>query len=137
MSGGTRLWQPIIPWRLLSVEGGTRAELLEIYDTPFIRSRCLDFDSGKGRIYRDGDRALTEYPPRLSSDWIPPCRHSREQIVRRIAIAAGDLLEMLFRTRIFFDVPDEQRTELARTHSSTLRLHRVMMDHILKQRSES
>jgi hypothetical protein len=131
--GGTRLWQPIIPWRHLRADDASTAEVREQYDTPFVRSHCLDFDSGKGKIFSNGNDALIEYPSTPSVSWAPSHTHQREYIVHRSALAAGDLLEMMFRKGLSATVPAEYQDDFLATASSTLRLHRTIMNHILRQ----
>jgi len=132
--GGTRLWQPIIPWRHLQADDGSPGDVRGQYDTAFVRSHCLDFDTGKGKIFSDGEKTLSEYPSTPSASWIPPQKHAREYIVHRSALAAGDFLELLFRSRVLAVGPKEHETGFQETGASTLRLHRTIMNHILRQR---
>lgn len=130
--GGTQLWQPIIPWRHLRSDDGL-ADVRGYYDTAFVREHCLNFDTGKGRIFSDGNHVLSEYPPHPSTSWMPPQRHPRAYIVHRSALAAADLLEMLFRERLSAAVPAEHKTDSHAVAKSALRLHRMLTNDILKQ----
>ena len=124
--GGTQLWQPIIPWRHLRRDGGGLADVRGYYDTEFVRRHCLNFETGKGRIFSGGNQALAEYPAHSSISWMPPQRHPREHIVYRSALAAADLLELLFRERLSAAVAPEHKADFLAVAKSTLRLHRTI-----------
>ena len=61
-----------------------------------------------------------------------PQKHAREYIVHRSALATSDLLEMMFRSRMLAVGPKEHETDFQETGASTLRLHRTIMNHILR-----
>ena len=131
--GGTQLWQPIIPWRHLRPDGEGLADVRGYYDTEFVRRHCLNFETGKGRIFSGGNQALAEYPAHRSISWVPPQRHPRDHIVYRSALAAADLLELLFRERLSAAVAPEHRADFLAVAKSTLRLHRTITNDMIRR----
>lgn len=133
-SGGTQLWQPIVPWQPNSNAADLEA-MRRAYDTDFVRRNCLDFDRGKGRLFRRNRNELVVYPSEPSTSWIPRTTVPVEEAVHDVAVMVSDLLGKLFENHARLDdLPAEFRLAIESEIASTMRLHLIMRRHLLAQR---
>ena len=134
--GGTQLFQPVISYGHFFEENGKNADLYDLYNTQYVRKNCLNFEKGKGKIFRRDRQKMVEYPQKPVLDWIPKQRFSRGEVSHQLGVIAGNFLEELF-----LDCPSYERLkpEEHKRHiderEGVLRLHKTIMDHYIKQKS--
>lgn len=134
-TGGTQLFQPMIPYDFLRTEDGSRVDMLNLYDNPYVRANCMDFDSGRGRIFRRERNRLVKYSTTASPEWLPKQRFPRGVIVHQTGVVAGQLLEQLYCNHTSFDLlSDEDRREREAEIEGALALHGKIMEHFLHQK---
>jgi hypothetical protein len=100
-TGGTQLFQPMIPNNLLqSDKNDGTTDVLGMYDTQYVKSCCMDFEAGRGYIYRRDRNRLVKYPENPSIDWIPKQKFPFIEVRKQTTALAGEYLEELCRNFI-------------------------------------
>lgn len=134
-SGGTQLFQPMVPFKHFFHETGEPADFRDTYDTDYVRNNCMDFDRGKGVIFRRDRNSVVRYPDKPSLDWIPKQRFLRGEILYETGLLVGELLEDLFlAVPPLEDVEPSEASARQKAINSILGLHRVMMEHLKQQK---
>jgi len=136
-SGGTQLFQPIIPYKSIYDENGVPANIDEMYNTEYVQAHCLDFAKGKGIILkRDRDKFI-RYSQMSSLDWLPKQSFPRGEVFFEVGLEIGTYQEELF-----LDMPSiEGLSDDAKAYRKTqsegaVKLHRLIMDHLRKQKDK-
>ena len=129
-TGGTQLWQPMIPWGHLRFDDGTRADVFRYYETEYVQGHCLDFERGRGRVLRRVGNQLVTYPLEPSNSWIPGRRLPRGEAMHRSGMDAGIVLEKLFR----YHALSSYSGDVQDAANSALRLHKTILTHFERQR---
>lgn len=120
-TGGTQLFQPMIPYKLVLKSDG---DLSDFYDNPYVRENCMDFKSGRGRIFRRDRYTLKEYRSSPSLEWKPKQRFLRDIVMYETQIIALEFLEELSQLIV---LPQESKVffeEALKLHSTMLDLYR-------------
>jgi hypothetical protein len=133
-TGGTQLFQPMIPYGVLLREKGELA-FRDCYDNEYVRTNCMDYEKGRGVILRRHRNELVKYSTEPSKEWIPNQRFPREQIIHQAAVLAGEFLADIYRKHPSFDrLPEEQRKKFEKKRDDLLRLHKKMMKEFTAQK---
>ena len=134
-TGGTQLFQPMIPYDFLRTKDGEVADCAEFYDNDYVRANCMDFAAGRGMIFRRQRKTLVAYSSLSSKEWIPKQRFPRGELHHQTGVLAGNFLKEIYENHPSFDnLPEDQRTEREMERVGALRLHKTMMDHYLAQK---
>ncbi|MBN2641393.1 MAG: hypothetical protein JXR78_07060 [Victivallales bacterium] len=134
-TGGTQLFQPVIPYVHFRSECGEVADYSELYKVPYVKSRCMDFKTGRGLIYRRDCNHLVEYPDAPVRDWIPKQKFARGEVQHQTSVLAGEFLEDIYRNHPSFDALSDNERERRETEiESAIRLHKTIMDHFINQK---
>jgi hypothetical protein len=124
-AGGTAILQGIIP----PEQRGSP----EVSD-PFLISNCRDYANGRGHIFMQQMGAAALYPETPSSQWLPPEQFSKMECMTDLVFLTDTYL-----TRRSSDRPDmgdltkEQVDFVNVSTSGILKLHKVMIEHVLHQ----
>lgn len=130
-SGGTEIYQPIISRTMIH---SGQDDFAEYYDNSYVRDHCIDFDSGRGKLYQRLAEGLREYPAIPSLDWIPKRTFSTHELLAQLGLRSGVLQDCLFA-----DVPSmenlspERRRSLEAEIDGVRKLHAGIMAHFKKQ----
>jgi len=89
--GGSQLYQPVVPQLVKSVGG----DVLELYENNYVKDRCFDFNSGRGKVFQLTSGTLQEYPLTPSRDWVPPLAIPKSILLDALPIQAMDWLKKL------------------------------------------
>lgn len=135
-TGGMQLFQPMIPYNQAFEEDGSPANLLDFYDTEYVRSNCLDFDSGRGHIFRREGNDLVRYSQTASTEWFPKQRFPRGELAHQTGMIAGQFLEQIYHDHqpSFDSLSSDDRKEREAEVGGAIRLHRKIMEHYLGQK---
>lgn len=134
-TGGTQLFQPMVPYGHFQSDAGEAVDFSELYDTSYVRSHCMDFEAGRGHIYRRDRNRLVVYPDTPSRDWIPKQKFPRGEVYHQTGVLAGEYLEELYRNHPSFEsLPHDDRQHREAEVESAIRLHRTIMDHFIGQK---
>ena len=123
-TGGTQLYQPIIPHGPLfaGLDGQS-----DMWNHQYVRAKCMDFDKGKGRIFRRDRNRLAEYPAAASREWIPKQRFPREEVFHQTAVMAGQMLETLYSNYASLDELDaEEAARIGEERDYAVQVHRAL-----------
>lgn len=134
-SGGTQLFQPIIPYEHCIKVDGEDGDLADVYDNDYVRSTCLNFETGKGKIFRRNRNQLDEYPIEPSDSWLPKERFPRGEVHYETSLLAGEFLEDLYRDVSTLELLDSKEAErIKKDREGAMKLHRAIMDLHRKQK---
>lgn len=134
-TGGTQVFQPMVPWSHFKGEGDADDHIRNLYDRPFVRERCMDYERGRGKVYWRVGKWLKEYPETPSTAWVPKQRFARGELMYQTGIIAGEILEELFRDSADLDaLPEDERTSIESQRKGALALHSKVMGHFLGQK---
>lgn len=106
----SQLYQPMFK----NLPPGNR--IVDFYDTPYVRDRCIDWDAGIGRVFQSDNTYLRAYPVDESIDWLPAHTYPLQIVKREFP---------------FF--PFEWQAELEKLQASTRNLSRENQAQIKKQ----
>ena len=134
-TGGTQLFQPMIPYGHLETEKGDKVDCTELYDNTYVRANCMDFRAGRGRIFRRQRNQLIVYSESPSKEWIPSQRFPRGEIHHQAVVLAGEFLEDLYRGQSSLgSLSVKEREEREREMDGALQLHRSIMSRYIAQK---
>jgi hypothetical protein len=134
-TGGTQLFQPMIPCVHFRSESREAADLSELYDVPYVRSHCMDFEAGRGLVYRRDRNRLVAYSDAPTRDWIPKQSFPRGEVFHQTGVLAGEFLEELHRNHPSLEsLSDDERKSREAENESAIRLHKTIMNHLINQK---
>ena len=135
MTGGTQLFQPIIPYKHFRTEEGKEADFSKFYNNTYVKDNCMDYGKGKGIILKRERNKLIKYPNSPSKSWIPKQEFLRGEILYQTGIQVGELLKDIFLDYPSFDSLEEKERKLLKNKlDSTLSLHSMIFSHFVKQK---
>ncbi len=134
-TGGTQLFQPMIPYGHFHTEKGGQSDLIKLYDNDYVRENCMDFKVGRGLIFRREGNNLVSYSKYPSYEWVPKNKFPRGEIFYRMAVQSGEVLEELFRNHASFDALEKEERDYHNAEvSGALKLHETIMKHLKNQK---
>ena len=134
-TGGTQLFQPIIPYVHFRSTDGTKPDCTKLYDNAYVRANCMDFASGKGLICRRTRNELVVYPDTPTKDWIPRQRFSRGEVDHQLGVLAGEFLDEICAAHPSFDSMSTTERDMRMAGiTSARRLHKTILDHFRNQK---
>ena len=134
-TGGTQLFQPMIPYDHFRSDDGSIVDCSELYDNEYVRANCMDYVAGRGVIFRRQRNTLVAYSAEPSKEWIPNQRFPRGEVHHQTGVLAGEFLEEICKNYPSFDdLSDKERCEREAEVAAALRLHKTMMVHYIAQR---
>lgn len=134
-TGGTQLFQPMIPYEHFRTTDDERVGFSDFYNHAYVKSNCMDFAVGRGKIFRANRKELVIYPEASSREWIPKQNFPRGEVTHQVAVMAAEFLEELFQNQPSFGRLSEEDC-LARKAEiqGAVNLHRTILDHFIKQK---
>ena len=134
-TGGTQLFQPMIPYGHFRTDSDEAEDFAELYDNPYVQSSCMNFEAGRGLVYRRERNQLVVYSDSSTLEWIPKQRFPRGEVHHQTGVLAGEYLEELYNNHPLFDsLPEDERRTREGEIESAIRLHRTIMDHFIAQK---
>lgn len=138
LMGGTQFFQPAIPINSeLYKNEETYSELEGLYNTAYVRSNCLDYDHGKGEIYRRNRNELRKYSRDENLKWLPKVKYSRGELLYKTGLLAGEFLLELFEPTLKLSMEkksEENRKWVQQQISGTIELHKTIHEYFRKQK---
>lgn len=134
-TGGTHLWQPMVPCRVLADLGREWDGTADFYDSDFVRDSCMDFAAGTGKVFMHEGGRLVPYPAEASREWIPSRVLPKKPTWYRTHLAAGKYLEKLANDSPLMGLVREREQPAARTQREVvLAVHRALVSNLVQHR---
>ena len=124
-TGGRDLWQPMIPWKSLAAADAESCS--DLYDNEFVRSACMGFEEGRGKVFIKERGALTAYPAARTTDWVPSRALPRRPAWYKSGLAAARFQEELYVRFAPLDALDrEERQRIEVQMNQVLTIHQTL-----------
>lgn len=126
--GSRQIWQPMMPWR--NGAGDEEAEhiMRSLYDVPYVRSCCSDFERGRGRVYIGTRHAMAPYPDHASAQWVPYRSVDRDTATYGTALISSSILERLMLNHADLShLPEDERESIEQQIEGAISLHQAML----------
>lgn len=134
-SGGTQLFQPMIPYKHLRQEDGSIADFSELYDNDYVKKNCINNTEGHGQIFRKHRNKLVPYPSIPTKDWIPLLKFPLGELIYKMGLLVGEFLEELYKNSLTLeDITMEQKQTKEAQVEKELRAHKKIMLHFKSQK---
>jgi hypothetical protein len=122
---GTQFYQPI----MLKPISGDFDAVKAVYDTEYVRHRCLDYDKGSGLIFQAKDEAVVTYPAAESRDWLPPQHSTADGLVVSLSYMTMDWIERIYRdyAPTLEQLSSEDRSQTERDRAKAIEGHQMLV----------
>lgn len=134
-TGGTQLFQPMIPWDHIKSENHEPVTEFEHYNSEYVRNNCIDFDKGKGKLFKRDRNKLVEYPDAPSLNWLPKQKFQKGEIYHQIGLQVGEVLEELYSKPVSFEgIENDEASHRKAEKEGAINLHRTVLNHFREQK---
>lgn len=134
-TGGTQLYQPTIPRGFFAPDAGGGTVPSHLYDSEYVRSVMMDYQAGKGLVFRRAGLGLQVYPSEPTLEWRPKQTFEPGPAVYEVTLMAFDALESLYSGYAALDCPDDERAEAtARNLRDSIEGHRLFRDLLVRDK---